>query len=67
VAPEKRTYDVPEFASRLGISTAKAYALARETGAIAGVPIIRVGARMLVPRALADRVLDGGPTPPVAA
>ena len=55
---ERRTYSVGEFARLLGISRGFAYACAG-AGEIAGVPVIRVGTRMVIPRAVADRVLSG--------
>ncbi len=59
IAPKRRTLNVPEWASWLGISASQAYEEARQTGAIAGVPIIRVGNRVVVSRELAERVLAG--------
>ena len=59
-APLTRTYRVAEFAKLLGVSRAFAYEQAK-TGAIAGVPVIVVGRRLLVPRAPADRLLAGEP------
>ena len=55
---ESHTYTVRQFARLLGISSGTAYAAAR-TGRLAGVPVIFVGARMVIPRAAADRVLRG--------
>lgn len=55
---ETQTYTVREFARLLGISGTSAYAAAH-TGEIAGVPVIRIGTRMVIPRAAADRVLRG--------
>lgn len=59
ITAERRTLNVPEFARWLGISSSQAYEEARLTDAIAGVPVIRVGARVLVSRELAERVLVG--------
>jgi|GEM_PF-3168686 len=59
ITPERRTLNVPEWASWLGISPSQAYEEARLTGAIAGVPVIRVGNRIVVSRELAERVLSG--------
>ena len=58
-AERKRTLNVPEWACWLGISQSEAYEQARLTGAIAGVPVIRVGKRVVVSRELAERVLAG--------
>jgi excisionase family DNA binding protein len=44
------TLSVPQVAELLGISRNSAYEAAR-TGEIAGVPVIKVGRRLLVPRA----------------
>ena len=53
-----RTYSVAQFARALGVSKNFAYEQAK-TGAIAGVPVLRVGSRLLIPREMADRVLAG--------
>ncbi len=55
---ECKTYSIEETAARLGIGRNQAYERAK-TGRIAGVAVIRVGKRMLVPKAPLDRVLDG--------
>ena len=44
------TLTIPEAASLLGVSRNTAYEQAK-TGAIAGVPVIRVGVRLVLPRA----------------
>lgn len=56
---EKRTVSVEEAAKELGIGRGLAYQSARTTGQIAGVPVLRVGRRMLIARAALDRVLAG--------
>ena len=56
-----RTLTIEEAAHELGISRYLAYEQAR-TGQLAGVPVLRVGRRLLVPRAALDRVLSGGAT-----
>lgn len=53
-----RTLTVEEAAIELGISRYLAYEQAR-TGQIAGIPVLRVGRRLLVPRAALERVLEG--------
>ena len=55
----RRTVTVEEAAQVLGIGRALAYEEARK-GSIAGVPVIRVGRRLLISRAALDRAL--GPT-----
>jgi len=52
---EKLTHTVEEAASLLGVSRNSAYALAR-TGAL---PTIRLGKRLLVPKAALERLLKG--------
>lgn len=61
---ERRTLNVPEWARWLGISPSQAYEEARLTGAIAGVPVIRIGSRVVVSRELAERVLAGNDLQP---
>ena len=58
VSAEARTVTVEEAAARLGISRTCAYEHARQ-GAIAGVPVVRVGKRMLVLREPLERLLSG--------
>jgi len=55
---ERRTLDIPEFARWLGISRSQGYAEARK-GSVAGVPVIRIGTRLVVPRDLAEHVIAG--------
>ena len=55
------TYSIAETAALCGVSKSHAYAIAR-SGVIAGVPVIRVGTRMLVPRKALDRVLSALPS-----
>ncbi|MHB1988250.1 MAG: helix-turn-helix domain-containing protein [Acidimicrobiales bacterium] len=56
--PEDRrlTFTVEEAAERLGIGRATAY----EAVARSEIPSIRIGRRILVPRAALERMLDGG-------
>jgi hypothetical protein len=71
--PQRATLSIEEAAGALGISRSLAYSEAR-SGAIAGVPVLRIGARLLVMREPLERLLgadvlaqDGGPpfmTPP---
>lgn len=53
-----RTISVEQAGELLGISRWLAYEQAK-TGTIAGVPVLRVGRRLLVPRTALERVLDG--------
>lgn len=55
--PERLTLTVPEAADLLGIGRGLAYELAR-TGQI---PVIRLGRRMLVPRAQLEVMLCAAP------
>lgn len=48
------TFTIPEAAELIGVSRNTAYEEAK-TGELAGVPVIRVGRRLLIPRA---RLLD---------
>lgn len=59
------TLTIEEAAKRLGVSRWLAYEEVRRTGFIGGVPVLRVGRRLLVPRAALERVLSGD-APPVA-
>jgi len=54
---ERLTLTVNEAADKLGISRAGAYAAAQR----GDLPSIRVGGRVLIPRAQFDRLLSGGP------
>lgn len=42
---------IPEVAELLGIAKNTAYSVAARDGQLGGVPVIRVGRRLLVPRA----------------
>lgn len=52
---ERQTYSIPEFAARAGISRNSAYLAARN----GEIPVVKIGGRLLVPRAAADRLLAG--------
>jgi excisionase family DNA binding protein len=54
--PQRETLTLEETATLLGVSSYTIYEQAR-TGAVAGVPVIRVGRRILVPRRALERVL----------
>jgi hypothetical protein len=45
------TLTIPEAAALLGIGRSLAYEIATRDGELAGVPVIRVGRRLLVPHA----------------
>jgi excisionase family DNA binding protein len=53
--PEPRTFKIEEAAHILGISRAGAYARAKD----GSIPVIRLGGRVLVPRAAFERLLAG--------
>jgi excisionase family DNA binding protein len=57
---ERRTLTVEEAARELGIGRTLAFEMAR-TGRL---PVIRLGRRVLVPRAALDRMLAGDPQTP---
>ena len=63
VAPASATLTIPEAAKLLGVGRNLAYTIARRDGELAGVPVIRVGRRLLIPQAslLAVLGLDQGP------
>ncbi len=52
---EKRTYTVPEFAKLMGLGRSLVYQLVKE-GRMP-VPVIRLGKRIVVPRAAVDKLL----------
>ena len=54
VAPECETLDLPEVAARLGVSRTSIYRWAKD----GTVPTIRLGRRLLVPRAVVEELLD---------
>jgi excisionase family DNA binding protein len=60
---ERLTLTVPEVAARLGLSRNGAY----EAVATGQIPSIRVGRRVLVPRAALDRMLEAAGKPARAA
>lgn len=51
------TYTVDEFAQKLGVGRNTAYEAAHR----GEIPTIRIGKRILVPRAAGDRMLEGTP------
>ena len=57
VGPVSATLTVPETARLLGIGRNLAYDIAARDGEIAGVPVIRVGRRLLIPLARLLEVL----------
>jgi excisionase family DNA binding protein len=52
---ERRTIDVPEAGRILGLSRNAAY----DAAARGDIPTIRIGKRLLVPKAALDRMLGG--------
>lgn len=55
--PESRTVTVEEAAKLLGIGRELAYQQAKH-GSIGPVPVLRIGRRLVVPRAALERVLS---------
>ncbi len=58
-APTRRTLTIAEAADLLGISHWLAGEEIRRTDALCGVKVIRIGRRVLIPRAELERVADG--------
>lgn len=52
--PQRDTYDLPEVATRLGVSRTSAYRWAKD----GTLPTIRLGRRLLVPRAALEAMLN---------
>ena len=59
------TLTIPEAAELLGISRNLGYEIAARDGELAGIPVIRVGRRLLIPQArlLGVLGLEDGPDP----
>ena len=53
----RRTFTIQEAATVLGLGRSAAYDAARR----GDLPVIRIGHRLLVSRAVLDRLLDGSP------
>lgn len=51
------TVQIPEAAEMLGIARNSAYKEARDTGQLAGISVIKVGRRLVLPRAPLMRAL----------
>lgn len=62
-AAARLTLTVEEAAAALGISRAFAYEAVRR----GDIPCIRIGRRVLVPRAALERLIDGGSALPPSA
>jgi excisionase family DNA binding protein len=62
-ASTRLTLTVEEVAATLGISRAFAYEAVRR----GEIPSIRIGRRVLVPRAALERLIDGDSAPPRTA
>ena len=58
------TLTVPEAAQMLGVAKNSAYIEAASTGELAGVPVIRVGRRLVIPRAPFEALLGLTQSPP---
>ena len=56
-APTTTTLDIAEVAVLLGVSKSHCYQTVLEEGAVAGVPVIRVGSRIKVPAEPIRRLL----------
>ncbi len=63
--PERATATIGEVAVALGIARSTAYELAKADRL--PVPVLRLGRRLVVPRAALDRVLTGEATPRMIA
>ena len=57
--PKRSTMSIEEAAETLGIGRTGAYQAARR----GEIPVIRIGGRLLVPRAALEKMLDGAPLP----
>jgi len=60
VVTERLTCTIPEFARLAGISTGQAYALANANKL--GVPILKFGKRIVLPRQAVEQLLRGSDT-----
>lgn len=56
---ESRTLSIPEAAHMIGVSAWLAGEEIRRTNKLAGIPVIRIGRRILIPREALERVLEG--------
>lgn len=54
---ERETLTIDEVAKLLGICRSSVYETVRRDGAIAGVPVIRIGKRLLIARRLLYQAL----------
>jgi hypothetical protein len=52
---ERATYDIAEIAKKFGIGRNQAYEAAKR----GDFPVIKIGKRLLAPKAAIDRILDG--------
>jgi excisionase family DNA binding protein len=59
VIAEKKTYTMEEAARLLDVGRSAAYDAVKRKGEIGGARVLRVGGRLLVPRAPLDRALNG--------
>jgi hypothetical protein len=61
------TLSVEEAAQMIGVSRGVAYSDVKATGKIAGIPVIRCGRRILIPRPRLEQMLGLNGDDPVAA
>jgi hypothetical protein len=59
LATERRALSLEETADLLGVSKWLIYKQAQTHNAVCGVPVLRIGRRVLVPRDALERVLNG--------
>ncbi len=59
--PERQTMNLTELARLLGVSRSSVYAEARG-GTVAGLPVIKVGHRMLIARSAVNRLFTSTDT-----
>jgi proline dehydrogenase len=62
LATERRALSLEETADLLGVSKWLIYKQAQTHNAVCGVPVLRIGRRVLVPRDALERVLSGKET-----
>ncbi len=67
VPPASATLSISEAAALLGVGRNLAYEVASREGELAGVPVIRIGRRLLIPHARLLAVLGLNTTTPVVA
>lgn len=58
-ANQSETLTVEEASYKIGVSRWLAYQEVARTGQLAGVPVLKIGRRLLIPRRALERVLEG--------